>query len=97
MIHSSTFKPGITRPFLLMGIVLVFITSCKKSFDKYYSNTGPASVYAYDKLKLDSNFSIFAQGLNKAGLVDYINAGGLYTIFAPVNSAKMVYRPPALI
>lgn len=79
------------RSVLFFLIFLTLIASCKKGFDKYYSNTGPASVYVYDKLKQDSNFSIFAQGLEKTGLVKYINSGGLYTVFAPVNSAFRDY------
>jgi uncharacterized surface protein with fasciclin (FAS1) repeats len=80
-----------SRPLFLFLALLFLFTSCKKGFDKYYSNTGPAAVYAYDKLKQDSNFSIFAQGLEKTGLVNYINSGGLYTIFAPVNNAWRQY------
>lgn len=75
---------------LLLLLAVVVSLSCKKKFDQYY-NTGTSSLYVYDKLLQDSNFSIFAQGLKKAGLVQYINNGGLYTVFAPVNNAFRQY------
>jgi len=77
----------------LLFLLLLFSigTGCKKGFKDYYNNTGPASVSVYNKLKLDSNFSIFTQGLENVGLVQYINSGGLYTIFAPTNNAFRQY------
>jgi len=77
--------------FKALFFLLVLAPGCKKNFDKYYGNTGPAGVYLYDKLKHDSNFSIFARGLERTGLVQYINNGGVYTVFAPVNSAFQQY------
>jgi len=79
------------RLLFLFAIALLFFNSCKKGFDKYYENTGPSSVYVYDKLKQDSNFSMFTEGLDRVGLVNLINSGGLYTVFAPVNSAFKEY------
>ncbi|MGC4102393.1 fasciclin domain-containing protein [Ferruginibacter sp.] len=79
------------RMLFLLCLALPFFLSCKKGFDKYYDNTGPASVYVYDRLKQDSNFSMFAEGLDRVGLVNLINRGGLYTVFAPVNSAFRDY------
>ncbi|MBS1662672.1 MAG: fasciclin domain-containing protein, partial [Bacteroidetes bacterium] len=75
----------------LFAAVLLLCAGCKKNFEKYYGNTGSASVYLYDKLKQDSNFSIFARGLERTGLVQYINNGGVYTVFAPVNNAFRQY------
>lgn len=75
---------------LLVLFSLVFSSSCKKKFTEYYA-TGKSSLYVYDKLKQDTNFSIFAQGLQKMGLVQNLNSGGLYTVFAPVNSAFRQY------
>ncbi|MBS1565447.1 MAG: fasciclin domain-containing protein [Bacteroidetes bacterium] len=87
---SNLFNP---RAWLIVLIpaMLVVAGACKKSFDKYYNNTGPASVYLYAKLQQDSNFSIFTKGLERVGLDAYINAGGLYTVFAPTNTAFNKY------
>lgn len=84
-------NPAIRGAALLLLLVFVLGTGCKKGFKDYYSNTGASSKALYDKLKLDSNFSIFAQGLENVGLVQYINSGGLYTIFAPTNNAFKQY------
>lgn len=86
-IFNSSLYPCI----LLFLLVLSLGPGCKKGFKDYYSNTGPSSVSVYDKLKLDSNFSIFAQGLDNVGLVQFINSGGLYTVFAPTNNAFRQY------
>lgn len=70
--------------------ILLFATSntgCKKAFDDYYSNKSPKGGYLYDKIKADSNFSVFTKGLERAGLVQFIDKGGLYTVFAPTNNA----------
>jgi uncharacterized surface protein with fasciclin (FAS1) repeats len=84
-------KAVVFRIAAVLLVVAVLGTSCKKGFDTYYANTGPSSVYVYDKLKQDSNFSMFAEGLDRVGLVNLINKGGLYTVFAPVNSAFREY------
>ncbi|MES2775635.1 MAG: fasciclin domain-containing protein [Bacteroidota bacterium] len=76
---------------LLLAFIMVCIGGCKKKFDEYYGNTGPAAASVYDKLLQDSSFSIFAEGLDRVGLVKQINRGGLYTVFAPVNDAFRGY------
>jgi uncharacterized surface protein with fasciclin (FAS1) repeats len=60
---------------------------CKKGFDNYYNNNSPKGGYLYDKIRSNANFSMFAEGLERADLVQYINKGGLYTVFAPTNEA----------
>ena len=86
-IFNSSLSPCIILFLLLLSLSI----GCKKGFKDYYSNTGPSSLSVYDKLKLDSNFSTFARGLDNVGLVQYINSGGLYTVFAPTNNAFRQY------
>jgi uncharacterized surface protein with fasciclin (FAS1) repeats len=85
------FNPLLQPAVLLLLLVFSLGPGCKKGFKDYYDNTGSSSQSVYDKLKLDSNFSIFAQGLENVGLVQYINSGGLYTIFVPTNTAFKQY------
>lgn len=92
MNHFLKYRMTVIHSVLLLSVVLFFLTTgCKKSFDTYYSNTSKSSLYVYDKLKLDTNFSMFTEGLSRVGLVSQINSGGLYTVFAPVNSAFRSY------
>jgi uncharacterized surface protein with fasciclin (FAS1) repeats len=73
---------------LFMAVLLV---GCKKGYDKYWSNENPKTGFIYDKVKSDSNFTTFAAGLERAGLVKYVNVSGLYTVFAPTNEAFQKY------
>jgi len=79
--------------FSIFSVLLfsLFMGGCKKSFEKYYNDTGSASGYAIDKLKQDTVFSMFVEGVERLGLDKQINSGGLYTIFAPVNNAFRSY------
>jgi uncharacterized surface protein with fasciclin (FAS1) repeats len=67
--------------------LLCFIFSCKKGFDEYYGDESPKGGYLYEKIKADAAFSLFAKGLERADLVQYISQGGLYTVFAPTDEA----------
>lgn len=88
MINFPKLKIHAIRSLLvLFAFTLVVVVGCKKRFDEYYSDTGTAAASLYDKLLQDTSFSIFAEGLNRVGLVKQINSGGLYTVFAPVNNA----------
>lgn len=92
MINFSKSKMYAIRSLLvLFAFSLVFIVGCKKKFDEYYNDTGVSAVSVYDKLKEDTSFSMFAEGLDRVGLVKQINSGGLYTVFAPVNNAFREY------
>ncbi|MBC7650555.1 MAG: fasciclin domain-containing protein [Deinococcales bacterium] len=92
MINFSKFKmPAIRSLLAFIAFPLILIVGCKKKFDEYYGDTGPASVSVYDKLKQDTSFSIFAEGLDRVGLVKQINSGGLFTVFAPINNAFRTY------
>src|SRR5688572_14085973 len=79
--------PILTIPFFLL---FVFI-SCKKGFNDYYGDKSPKGGFLYNKLKADPTFSIFTRGLERADLVQFINEGGLYTIFAPTDEAFTKY------
>jgi transforming growth factor-beta-induced protein len=79
---SQSFK-GLLLPVL----IAVFLFGCRKGYDKYWSDENPKTGFIYDKLKSDDNFTTFAAGLERAGLVQYVNVSGLYTVFAPTNEA----------
>lgn len=92
MINFSRLKVYAIRSLLVLCIFsLVFIVGCKKRFDEYYSDTGTSAASVYDKLLQDTSFSMFAEGLDRVGLVKQISSGGLYTVFAPVNNALRSY------
>jgi uncharacterized surface protein with fasciclin (FAS1) repeats len=80
------------RTLLMIIAAFLLFNGCKKSkFDQYYSTTDGKGGYLYDKIKSNPDFSIFAAGLDRANLVQYINIAGLYTVFAPTDSAFKVY------
>jgi uncharacterized surface protein with fasciclin (FAS1) repeats len=75
------------RACLALIFFFFLISSCKKGFDKYYDDESPKGGYVFDKIKSNTNFSLFAQGLERADIVRYINNGGSWTVFAPTNEA----------
>jgi uncharacterized surface protein with fasciclin (FAS1) repeats len=77
-----------TIPVRLIPLFLLFFSlSCKKGFHRYYDDDSPKGGFLYNKLKADPSFSIFTKGLERADLVQFINEGGLYTVFAPTDDA----------
>jgi uncharacterized surface protein with fasciclin (FAS1) repeats len=77
-----------TMPVRLIPLFLLFFSlSCKKGFKNYYDDDSPKGGFLYNKLKADPGFSIFTAGLERADLVQFINEGGLYTVFAPTDEA----------
>ena len=79
---SLLFSAQVFSLFLLISTI-----SCKKGFKDYYADKSPKGGYLFEKIKSNSNFSIFAQGLERANLVQYLGQGGLYTVFAPTDDA----------
>lgn len=67
--------------------LLCFAISCSKGFNDYYDNKNTKGGFLYDKIKGNPEFSIFAKGLERANLTQFISEGGLYTVFAPTNDA----------
>src|SRR5688572_1102447 len=75
-------------PVRLLPLFLIFFSiCCKKGFDKYYDDESPKGGFLFNKLKADPTFSIFTKGLERSDLVQFISAGGLYTVFAPTDEA----------
>lgn len=72
---------------MLPLLLLAFTFSCKKGFKDYYADKNPKGGYLYEKISTDPHFSIFSKGLERAGLVQFIGQGGLYTVFAPTDDA----------
>jgi uncharacterized surface protein with fasciclin (FAS1) repeats len=71
----------------LSVFLLCFTISCKKGFKDYYGNTSPKGGFLYDRIRENTSLSIFAKGLERANLVQFISEGGLYTVFAPTDEA----------
>lgn len=82
---TKKFSAG--KAMLLLLIISGSLFGCKKGYDEYWDKENPKTGFIYDKVKNDPNFSIFAQGLERAGLVKFVNVSGLYTVFAPTNQA----------
>jgi uncharacterized surface protein with fasciclin (FAS1) repeats len=79
-------------PILFIPLFFLFISpGCKKGFNDYYGDKSPKGGFLYNKLKADPTFSIFTRGLERADLVQFINEGGLYTVFAPTDEAFTKY------
>ncbi len=89
LLGNSSRHVGIgMMPVRLFPLFLLFFSlSCKKGFHRYYDDESPKGGFLYNKLKADPTFSIFTKGLERADLVQFINEGGLYTVFAPTDEA----------
>ncbi len=77
-----------SRP--LWALVLfssVLVSGCKDGFDEYWDKGKPKGGYLYNKLKDNPEFSIFVEGLERTQIDQFVNKGGLYTVFAPTNEA----------
>jgi len=73
--------------YVLLLLAAILLNGCNKGYDNYWPKENPKSGFIYDKVKNDANFSTFAAGLERAGLVNFVNVSGLYTVFAPTNEA----------
>lgn len=67
--------------------LFLFAIACKKGFNDYYDDKSPKGGYLFEKIQSKSEFSVFAKGLERANLVQFLDQGGLYTVFAPTNDA----------
>lgn len=83
---AGTWRPRLPVKMLTL-FLLAFTFSCKKGFKDYYADKDPKGGYLYEKISNNPNFSIFSKGLDRAGLVQFIGQGGLYTVFAPTDEA----------
>lgn len=75
--------------------LLLIIAGCKKGFKDYYEDDSPKGGYLYEKIKSTPEFSLFAKGLERANLVQFLDEGGLYTVFAPTDEAFSRYLSTA--
>jgi len=86
---SLIFKIRFTssKTYLLLFLTFTALFGCKTGYDEYWPKENPKTGFIYDKLKNNPEFTIFAAGLERAGLVKFVNVSGLYTVFAPTNDA----------
>ena len=72
-------------------ILLSLFPSCDDPYD-YYNPPGDLPDPIYTQIKKESNFSIFANGIEMVPeLQNIIDASGLYTAFIPTDSAFQEY------
>ena len=91
MIKRLLFKNRISK-IVFFALIAVACFSCKSQFDQYYTQNGNSKGgYLFDKIQSNPNFSIFSTGLQLTGLNQYVASGGLYTVFAPTDSAFRQY------
>lgn len=91
-IHKKSMTSRYITAVLLAFAVVLAISSCKSRFDEYYQdNSNTKGGYLFTKLQNNPKFSIFTAGLQRASIDQFISKGGLYTIFAPTDSAFNVY------
>ncbi|RYY06200.1 MAG: fasciclin domain-containing protein, partial [Sphingobacteriaceae bacterium] len=90
MIKPLQKRWGLLNLWMILMLALS-LSACKTGFDKYWKGENPKGGFLYNKIKDNPEFSIFAQGLQRANLVQYIDQGGLYTVFAPTNEAFYKY------
>lgn len=89
--RSKQLNAALLKCCLLIFLVWMGGASCKKGFDDYYGSVDRKGGYLYEKLKSNENFTEFAKALETAGLVDFLSKGGLYTVFAPTNTAVKAF------
>lgn len=95
MIRNLLPRPAVWCISIITLFLSVSLSSCKKGFDEYWKRSESKGALLYSKIKENSQFSTFAQALERADLVKYIDAGGLYTVFAPTNEAFNKYLTKA--
>lgn len=77
--------------FLFLLLLSALFMGCSKGFKDYYNEENTKGGFLYDRIKAKPEFSVFAQGLERANLVQFLGQGGLYTVFAPTNDAFTKY------
>lgn len=74
------------RPvWVTMFFLSILLFGCKNN--DYWDAGTPKGGFLYNKLKSNPEFSIFTQAIERAQVNQYIDKGGLYTVFAPTNTA----------
>jgi uncharacterized surface protein with fasciclin (FAS1) repeats len=75
---------------LLVLAAIVLLQSCSRDLGFSYQ-VQDRKLLMFDQIKLDTNFSIFVEGLEKTNLSSVINSYGPYTVFAPDNRGFRKY------
>jgi len=85
MILKSVYKKALL---LVAAATLTFSCTDDPTGDSYYTFTGQMMS---EYLQTNENFSMYAQIVERAGLMDLLAAYGSYTCFAPTNDAVNKY------
>ncbi len=75
---------------LVVLAAIILMQSCSRDLGFSYQ-VQDRKLLMFDQIKLDTNFSIFVEGLEKTNLSSVINSYGPYTVFAPDNRGFRKY------
>lgn len=75
---------------LAIVAAIIVMQSCSRDLGFSYQ-VQDRKLLMFDQIKLDTNFSIFVEGLEKTNLAAVINSYGPYTVFAPDNRGFRKY------
>lgn len=72
---------------LWTGLLLLLFSCTKEDFTQTTDITPNINTY----LAEHENYGLFAEAIKRAGAASYLDAWGLYTVFAPTNSAMQAF------
>lgn len=70
---SLRFKGNGSLSMWLVSILVVLLSSCIDQMDEYYEKPGWLKGNIYQILEQDGNYSLFLQGLDRAGFKQMVN------------------------
>ncbi|MDD3166187.1 MAG: fasciclin domain-containing protein [Bacteroidales bacterium] len=88
---SLRFKGNGSLSMWLVSILVVLLSSCIDQMDEYYEKPGWLKGNIYQILEQDGNYSLFLQGLDRAGFKQMVNGKSILTVMAPNDSAFASY------
>jgi uncharacterized surface protein with fasciclin (FAS1) repeats len=77
---------------LLLSILGLAISGCKREFGSYYQPPQGQQTDIYKQLAADSSLSLFVSAIDRVqGLKEELSSSGLFTVMAPDNAAFQKY------
>lgn len=92
---KNIFLTFVSKAYTKVGLLVVLaaiilLQSCSRDLGFSYQ-VQDRKLLMFDQIKLDTNFSIFVEGLEKTNLSSVLNSYGPYTVFAPDNRGFRKY------
>lgn len=82
----------IFRNFLILSVAALSFAACrKKAFDEYYGRPATLANPIYQRLGELGNFKSLLAVIDRSGYKDILSAAGYWTMFAPNDSAFVVF------